>query len=168
MSGVVVGETRQDLRVCPVCRPARPLRFIGAWRLLARRVCKRHLILDGGRQEHNEEHRCSSLTEIAKETELRLLLRLPMSSCRPAGLIYERSVCCVIRQHGSFRDRTQSWWLSPKEAMQQEKQDDSKYCNEGREDLRDGTRSHWSHRLRREHGCHSFWQGSNSTARSPI
>src|SRR5215469_12125275 len=89
-------------------------------------------------------------------------LRLPMSFCRYAGLAYERSLVCDPR-HCSFRDQAQFRWLSNKEAFQQEKQDDWKYCNEGREDLRDGTRSHWSHRLRREHGRHPWRPGSDST-----
>jgi hypothetical protein len=104
-------------------RPGQPLKFIGAWRVFnPSQSASPAVILDRDRQKRNEEHGCSSLTEVADEKELidpqfspsrstrrgntirpiaKNFLRLPMSFCRYAGLTCER--------------------LSHKEALQQEK-----------------------------------------------
>src|SRR5215471_21547964 len=150
MPGVVIEKSNIGVFARTV-RPSRPLKFIGAWRLLIRRSQQApRCFWTGIGKSTNEEHGCSSLTEVVDETEVtdekelidpriwlsrstrrgniirpiaRNFLRLPMSFCRYAGLIYERSPVCDPR-HWSFRDQARSRWLSNKEALQQEKQDD--------------------------------------------
>src|SRR5262249_34279614 len=137
MPGVVIGKARQYRRVCPECKPTRPLEFIGAWRLLIRRSQQApRCFWTGIGKSTNEEHGCSSLTEVVDETEVtdeKELIdpRIWLSRSTRRGNIIRPIARNFLRL--SFRDQARSRWLSNKEALQQEKQDDEKYLNEGRE-----------------------------------
>src|SRR5215472_1339828 len=94
-------------------------------------------------------------------------LRLPMSFCRYAGLTYERSPVCDPR-HWSSAIKLNLGGSPTRKPYNRRSKMKGNTAMRGEKILRDGTRSHWSHRLRREHGRHPCRPGSDSTTRSPI
>jgi len=76
MPGGVIGKTRQYRRACPVCKTGATTEihrcladFLIHSIADAIQSASAPVIFNGGRQKHNEEHECSSLTEVADEKE---------------------------------------------------------------------------------------------------
>jgi RNA polymerase subunit RPABC4/transcription elongation factor Spt4 len=70
MPGIVFGKARQYRRVCPVCMTGATTeihRYLAVFN--PSKSASASVILDCDRQKHNEEHGCSSLTEVADEKE---------------------------------------------------------------------------------------------------